>query len=163
MDNQVSDFDFIRQKISEILLIVHELEERFPGRKFTLDGHLFGSLGEAIAKYYYGINLYRTGMKKHDGEKDGKDVQIKITQGSSVDINSVPDNLLVLFLHKQDGVVYEVYNGPCEWLSDCKPTKNGWYSRTLSTLLKEDQAIPDEKRLSPVYNIDKWTPDIRNE
>ncbi len=163
MENHTSDYEFIRQKISELLLIVKELEERFPGRKFTLDGHLFGSLGEAIAKYYYGINLYRTGMKKHDGEKDGKDVQIKITQGSSVDINGVPDNLLVLFLHKQDGVVYEVYNGPCAWLENCKPTKNGWYNRSLTSLSKENHMIPDEKRLQPNFDIKKWAPGIRNE
>ena len=163
MENHTSDYEFIRQKISELLLIVKELEERFPGRKFTLDGHLFGSLGEAIARYYYGIVLYRNSEKKHDGGKDGKNVQIKITQGSSVDINGVPDNLLVLFLHKQDGVVYEVYNGPCQWLKDCKPTKNGWYMRTLSSLLKEDQYIPDEKRLTPLFDIKKWTPVIKNE
>ncbi len=35
MDNQVSDFDFIRQKISEILLIVHELDIMVPGNWTT--------------------------------------------------------------------------------------------------------------------------------
>ena len=163
MDKQISDFDFIRQKISELLLIVKELEDRFPDRKFSLDGHLFGSMGEAIARYYYGITLYDNSTKKHDGEKDGKQVQIKITQGSSVDINGVPDNLLVLFLHKKDGVVYEVYNGPCAWLENCKPTKNGWYTRSLINLSKENQKIPDEKRLQPYFNIKKWAPGIRNE
>ena len=58
MDNKKnSDFEFVKQKISELLLIVNELEERFPGRKFTIDGHLFGSIGEVIAKYYYNIEL----------------------------------------------------------------------------------------------------------
>ena len=163
MGNQVNDLDFIRQKVSELLLIVKELEERFPDRKFTLDGHLFGSMGEAIARYYYGITLHGNNTKKHDGTKDGKEVQIKITQGSSVDINGVPDNLLVLFLHKQDGVVYEVYNGPCAWLENCKPTKNGWYNRSLTSLLKENQMIPDDKRLQPNFDIKKWAPGIRNE
>ena len=117
MENQ-SNFEFITQKISELLHIVNELEERFPERKFTLDGHLFGSLGEKIAEYYYGISLSKTGTKTFDGIIDGIEVQIKITQSESVDINDIPQHLLVLFLHKKDGVVYEVYNGPCDWLKN---------------------------------------------
>ena len=35
-------------------------------------------------------------------------MQIKITQGGSVDIMDVPDYLLVLFLNKSDRNVYEV-------------------------------------------------------
>ena len=161
MENN-SDYDFIVKKIKTLLGIVNELEERFPGRKFTLDGHLFGSIGEAIAKYYYNIVLYATGTKAHDGEKNGKKVQIKITQGSSVDINGIPDNLLVLFLHKKDGIVYEVYNGPCEWLKECKKTKNGWYNRSLSSLSKRDLEIPSDKRIKAAYNIEKWNPEIKN-
>ena len=162
MDNHINDYDFIRQKVSELLQIVKELEDRFPGKKFTLDGHLFGSMGEAIATYYYGIKPHSNSTKKHDGVINGKEVQIKITQGSSVDINGVPDNLLVLFLHKQDCVVYEVYNGPCAWLENCKPTKNGWYNRSLLSLSKENQKIPDEKRLQPNSDIKKWAPGIKN-
>lgn len=164
MDNKkTSDFEFVKQKISELLLIVNELEERFPGRKFTIDGHLFGSIGEVIAKYYYNIELYPNSVKTHDGKKDGKEIQIKITQRDSVDINNIPEHLLVLFLHKQDGVVYEVYNGPCEWLNDCNRTKNGWYNRTLTSLSKKDKLIPSNKRLKPNYNIEKWEPGIINQ
>ena len=50
MDNN-NDYVFVKQKIKDLLLIVNELEKRFPDRKFTLDGHLFGSIGEVIAKY----------------------------------------------------------------------------------------------------------------
>ena len=161
MENK-KDYDFIVEKIKTLLGIVNELEARFPGRKFTLDGHLFGSIGEAIAKYYYDIELYATGTKTHDGEKNGKKVQIKITQGSSIDINGIPDNLLVLFLHKKDGIVYEVYNGPCDWLNKCKRTKNGWYNRSLLSLSKEDKLIPSDKRIKAAYSIEKWNPEIKN-
>ena len=160
--NAMDNCDFIKEKIAELLRIVDELEERFPGRKFTLDGHLLGSIGEALAEYYYQINLYPNSAKTHDGEIGGKKVQIKITQGDSVDINDVPDYLLVLFLNKKDGSVYEVYNGPCEWLRECKPTKNGWYSRTLSKLSEQDKTINEDYRLKPVKPILKWNPNIKN-
>ena len=158
----MSDIAFIEQKINELLLIVNELEEHFAGRKFTLDGHLFGSLGEAIAEHYYGIELVRNNTPTYDGVKDGKQIQIKITQGSSVDINKVPEYLLVLFLHKQDRKVYEVYNGPCDWLNNCKKTNNGWYNRTLNTLSDIDKGIRDEDRLESTCRIDKWHRGIKN-
>ena len=90
------------------------------------------------------------------------EVQIKITQSESVDINDIPQHLLVLFLHKKDGVVYEVYNGPCDWLKNCKRTKNGWYTRSLVSLSKEDKLVSSDKRLKENYYIQKWNPSIRN-
>ena len=48
--------DFIKEKVAELLRIVDELEERFPGRKFTLDGHLLGSICEAFT----GLDFYLT-------------------------------------------------------------------------------------------------------
>lgn len=67
----MENYDYIKQKISELLEIVQDLEECFPGRKFTLDGHLLGSIGEALANYYYGIDLAPNNTKTYDGEKDG--------------------------------------------------------------------------------------------
>ena len=48
------------------------MEKDFPGRHFTLDGHLVGSIGEVMASYYYGIELYAASAVAHDGEIDGK-------------------------------------------------------------------------------------------
>lgn len=158
----MSDVEFIKQKLSELLRIVNELENRFPGRKFTLDGHLFGSLGEAIAVNFYNIDLSPTGTKTHDGTKDGKKVQIKITQGDSVDINEIPEHLLVLFLSKQNNEIYEVYNGPCEWLKDCKRSSNRWYSSQLTKLYVENLKITDNDRLMANTEIKRWNPKIRN-
>ena len=158
----MSNVEFIKQKLSELLGIVNELENRFPGRKFTLDGHLFGSLGEAIAADFYNIELEPTGTKTHDGKQGSKNVQIKITQGNSIDINDIPDYLLVLFLDKQKGEIFEVYNGPCAWLKDCKRTKNGWYTRTLTTLYRANKNVPDDERLAARTDIGKWDPTIRN-
>lgn len=162
-----TDRDFIEDKVFSLLKTVNDLEKRFEGRKFTLDGHLFGSIGEVLAVYYYGVELYPSGTPIHDGEKDGKKVQIKITQGNSVDIKSVPEHLLVLFLHKQavDGdqkdAVYEVYNGPCEWLNKCKQTR-GEYHPNFTRLHEEDSKIAPEDRLSTINPIRKWTSEITN-
>ena len=47
--------DLIHNKVLELVRIVSELETAFPGRHFTLDGHLVGSIGEVMAAYYYGL------------------------------------------------------------------------------------------------------------
>lgn len=159
--------DFLRDKLKELYDIVSELEKEFPGRKFSLDGHLLGSIGEAFAEYYYGIKLALNGTKCHDGtaEVGGKtvNVQIKITQGTSVDINEVPEYLLVLFLKKKSGKVFEVYNGPGETvLKDSKRTKNGWYSRCLSKLSEMDKAVNKKVRIEAKSTIEKWDKSIRN-
>ncbi len=158
----MNNIDFIKKKLYELLNIVNELEERFPGRKFTLDGHLFGSLGEVIASDFYNIELAPTGTKTYDGTINGKEVQIKITQGSSVDINNIPHHLLVLRWDKQNGEVYEVYNGPCDWLRERKITKNGWYTVTLNKLYDENNKISDSKRLKANTDIKRWYPLTKN-
>jgi hypothetical protein len=51
-------------------------------RKFTLDGHLVGSIGEVVAACAFGLTLYPSGTDTHDGEsEDGRRVQIKLTGG----------------------------------------------------------------------------------
>lgn len=80
-------------------------------KKDILDGHLLGSIGEVMAVYYYGIELYAASMIAHDGEIDGKKVQIKISQQDNIAISHEPEYLIVLYL-TYDGKCYEVYNGP---------------------------------------------------
>lgn len=43
--------------INDLYRIVAELETMFPGRHFTPDGHLVGSLGECLAACHYGLEL----------------------------------------------------------------------------------------------------------
>ena len=50
--------DMVKLQVQKMIEIVKELETEFPGRHFTLDGHLVGSIREVIATYYYGIELY---------------------------------------------------------------------------------------------------------
>jgi len=135
--------------IRAIYRSVDELESMFPGRHFTPDGHMIGSIGEAIAKHYYGVELYSASHEGHDGEADGGQVQVKATQRKSIAITSEPDQLLV-FRINLDGSFVEEYNGPGEavWSFAClKPRpKNGQYKVSLAALRKLMTLVtPDEK------------------
>lgn len=135
--------------VKELYKIVDELENNFPGRHFTPDGHLVGSLGEVLASYYYGIELYTASAETHDGKsKCGKQVQIKATQGKAIGIRSVPEHLLVLKLNR-DGTFNEVYNGPGEfvWKNAGKMQKNGQRNISISKLKNLMKEITDDVRL----------------
>jgi hypothetical protein len=98
--------------LSDLYRIVERLETMAPGRKFTPDGHLVGSIGEAVAAYAYGLELLPASVKQHDAQTpSGKYVQIKLTQGQSVALSYDCEHLLVLQLDRRKGFV-EVYNGP---------------------------------------------------
>jgi len=123
------------QLIVELYRLVAELESMFPGRPFTPDGHMVGSLAECFAEYYYGLNLFRCSYPGHDAQTDTCKVEIKATQGTSVSLRSAPDKLLV-FLLQRNGSFEEVYNGPGApvWaLVEAKPRpSNGQYQVRLT-------------------------------
>jgi len=129
---------------------VDELERMFPGRHFTPDGHMVGSLGEALAQYYYQVELSRASAFCHDGHCDGRNVQIKATQGKRIALSSEPEHLLVLSLNR-DGTFKEEYNGPGApvWQSVAhKPRpKNGQYPVSLASLRQRMHHVPFEQRL----------------
>ena len=143
------------RKLAEIIRrlygIVGELERdyRDQHRHFTLDGHLIGSIGEVYAAERYGIELFVSSTPRHDGASpDGRLVQIKATQRSSVALNENPDFLIVLKIDA-DGEISEVYNGPGQPVWDLfenrtRP-KNGQYQVSLSKLktLNKEVAVRD--------------------
>ncbi len=94
MKEQIEKIPGLVKKLYEI---VEDLENAFPGRKFTPDGHLVGSIGEVLAAYHYDLELLPNSEKTHDAKsKDGKLVQIKATQCKRVAISSEPNYLLVI-------------------------------------------------------------------
>jgi hypothetical protein len=99
--------------IQQLFAVVGELEALFEGRKFTLDGHLLGSLGDVIAAHRFGLLLLKPPAEGHDAQApDGRLVQIKATQGASrIALRSEPEHLIVLRLLR-DGGHEVVYNGP---------------------------------------------------
>ena len=117
----------LSDKIKQLYKITNELETEYPGRKFTPDGHLVGSIGEVIVAENYGLELLPNSTEKHDAKtKDGKMVQIKATQINRISISSEPDFLIVIQL-LTDGSWNEIYNGPGNlvWDSAGKMQKNG--------------------------------------
>ncbi len=124
--------------IKELYKITNELERTYPGRKFTVDGHLVGSIGEVIVAEHYGLSLLPNSTKTHDAiSKDGKMVQIKATQVKGISISSEPDYVIVIKI-LSDGSWQEVYNGPGKpvWDNSGKMQKNGQRPISLSKLQK---------------------------
>lgn len=95
MSYNLKQIEQLKRYIFEIYRDI-EIMNREYNRHFTMDGHLLGSVGEVFASFYYGIELYEASHKIHDGIKDGKEVQIKITQKDSVEVKGIPEFLLVL-------------------------------------------------------------------
>jgi len=139
--------------IRELYKIVFELEEMFPGRPFTPDGHMVGSLAECFAEYYYGLNLYSCSHQGHDANLDGCDVEIKATQRNRVALRSGPERLLVFKLFK-DGSFEEIYNGPGApvWATlegKAKPS-NGQFQVGLAQLRQLMKVVPKDQRLKRI-------------
>ena len=84
-------------KIQELYAITKGLEAQFPGRRFTPDGHLVGSIGEVLAADHYGLTLLPNSTETHDAaSSDGRGVQIKTSQINRIAISSEPDYLIVI-------------------------------------------------------------------
>jgi len=142
--------DTIPGVVKRLYDLVNELEVAFPGRPFTPDGHLVGSLGEVLASHYYDLELLPCSTICHDAEtRDGRLVQIKATQGTGVALRAQPDHLVVILL-KRDGTIEEIYNGPgaLAWANCGKLQKNGQSPIRVSKLQQLMNEVPPEQRLS---------------
>jgi hypothetical protein len=145
--------------ITSLYALVDELETLFPERRFTLDGHLVGSIGEIAAKYFYNLKLLPIGNQNFDARtQDGsnRSVQIKLTAGDAVslaDYEDHPDLLIVLKIDRKSGF-NEIYNGqyPVTLLAEKKPTKR--QVKNLSVRQLQDnqssssRSLDDEGRIS---------------
>jgi hypothetical protein len=102
-------------EVIEIYKIASELERKYPGRPFTPDGHMVGSLGEVIAAETeeFGLQLLPVGTKWHDAvNSEGRKVQIKLTGGRSVALRATCDWLLAMRIMPDRMHAEVVYNGP---------------------------------------------------
>ena len=150
----MSSINEIPRLVRSLYEIVGELEMLFPGRKFTLDGHLVGSIGEVLAAHRYGLELLPASAKGHDATTaDGRLVQIKATQAKSVGIRSEPDHLIVLKL-TGNGSADEVYNGPgaAPWQHAGKMQKNGQRVISVSRLQNLMTGVSPAERLTSACN-----------
>lgn len=155
--------DAVKTQVQKLVEIVAELEAEFPGRHFTLDGHLVGSIGEVMAAYYYGIELYRASAEIHDGEIEGRKVQIKISQQDDIVINHEPDYLIVLYMNK-NGNIYEVYNGPGKlpWDSASKKDSHNNRHMRVNKLMELDKAVAEAEQIKRINPIEKMKAEYKN-
>ena len=139
----------ITEIIQDLFATVRELEQRYPGRKFSIDGHLLGSLGEVIAAEYYGLTLLPNSYEKHDAkDKQGRMVQIKATQINRIAISSEPDYLIVIQI-TPDGNWSEIYNGTGSrvWDNAGKMQKNGQRPISIAKLKLLMKSVSDDEKI----------------
>jgi hypothetical protein len=143
------DWAEVTVQLEALYLASARLEAMFPGRKFTLDGHLVGSVGEVVAAYMFDLDLARGSSLGHDAiARDGRRVEIKLTQGAAVAIRHEPDHLIVLCRPK-GGPVRVVFNGPglLAWAAAGSMPSNGQRPIRLSRLTAIDQKVSEADRL----------------
>ncbi len=139
--------------VKRLYEVVVELEALFPGRPFTPDGHLVGSLGEVLAAHRYGLELLNCSVESHDAKApSGKLIQIKATQGSRVGLRSNPNHLIVLLITR-DGSTKEIFNWPgvIAWEHAGKMQKNGQRPITTAKLMRLMDSVPEQLKL-PIVN-----------
>src|ERR1700683_3138346 len=112
--------------VAAIYKAVEELEALYPGRKFTPDGHLVGSIGEVVAAEEFKLTLYPMSQKGHDAFDAAGPVQIKMTSGESVSMYDCCIRLIVLRVvsPEEAEVVYDGPGGPV-WKNAGKTQENG--------------------------------------
>ena len=141
--------DKVPALVQRLYQIVAELEELFPGRHFTLDGHLVGSIGEVLAAYHYNLQLDPASTGGHDAKgSHGIRVEIKATQGTRVGLRGKPARLIVLRI-RSVGTFEEIFNGPGELVWKHAGTRQSNGQRQIS-VLKLQQLM---KRVSPEFML----------
>jgi hypothetical protein len=147
--NDSIDWDRVARYLDALYEASEGLEGIFVGRKFTLDGHLVGSIGEVVAAYIFDLDLNAASTQAHDAiTHDGKKVEIKLTQGRSVAIRHEPEHLIAL--HRPKGRPLSiVYNGPGSvvWESAGRIQTNGQRSISLARLRNLDRQVRGCDRL----------------
>ncbi len=151
----------VGELLASLYDIVDRLEALFPGRKFTPDGHLVGSIGEVICARLFRLELLPASAPDHDATTgDGRRVQIKFTQGArGVALRAEPDYLLVLRL-APDRSLEVVYNGKgkAAWSQSGSMQRNGQRQISLARLRAINLNFPERERLSPCATIDLAPP-----
>lgn len=142
--------------VDQLHAIVTELEAMHPGRKFPLDGHLVGSIGEAAAEAMFDLTLVAASSAGHDAiASDGRRVEIKATYGtSSVGLRNTSHDaaaaLIVLRLSRTPAVPHEeIFNGPLALAVTVagKVQRNGQAAMSLTRLRLLDATVAPADRV----------------
>jgi len=140
----------MQSAIDKLYDAVAELESLYPGRPFTLDGHLVGSIGECLVADAYDLKLMPPSNTGYDATApDGRQVEIKTTQGKSVAFRSSAEWVIVVKLYR--GEFEEIYNGPGDlvWqqFEGKKRPSNGQYRIGFGVLRKLQNQVPGSQKL----------------
>ena len=154
VDNGMINHEQFQALIKQLYSTVGELEAMFPGRHFTPDGHMVGSIGECLVANAYDLELMTASNKGYDAiSKDGVQVEIKATQSKSVAFRSEPEHAIIIKIFP-DGTFEEAYNGPGKliWQQFKGKTlpSNGQYQISLSKLGVLNETVGQEERLERV-------------
>ena len=148
--NETVDWEKVARYLDALYEASEGLEGIFAGRKFALDGHLVGSIGEVVAAYIFDLDLNAASTRGHDAQtRDGRNVEIKLTQGKTVGIRHKPDHLIALHRPK-GGTVSVVYNGPgsIAWSHAGRLQKNGQRPISIARLSILDLEVSGQDRLA---------------
>ncbi|MBA4012643.1 MAG: hypothetical protein C0481_12310 [Phenylobacterium sp.] len=126
------------EPVSAIYRAVGELEAAYPGRKFTPDGHLVGSIGEVLAAEALGLTLHPASHPGHDAvDQTGRQVQIKLTRGKSVAMYATCDRLVVLrIISNEEAEIVFDGEGEAAWAAAGPIQKNGQRVVSLANLAR---------------------------
>ena len=145
------DHDKFRTLVKQLYATVSDLEAMFPGRHFTPDGHMVGSLGECLVADAYKLDVKAASNKGHDAITEcGLEVEIKATQSNSVAFRSQPQHTIIIKI-MPDGTFEEVYNGPGVLVWDQfkgkRMPRNGQFQISLNKLRQLNQRVAQEDRV----------------
>ncbi|MCP8898308.1 DUF6998 domain-containing protein [Gilvimarinus xylanilyticus] len=141
------DHERFRALVKDLYATVNELESMFPGRHFTPDGHMVGSLGECLVADAYDLKLMTASNKGYDAVTEtGLEVEIKATQSNTVAFRSQPQHAIIIKI-MCDGTFEEIYNGPgalvWELFSGKRLPSNGQFQVSLSKLRQLNQTVAE--------------------
>lgn len=148
------DHTRFRTLVKQLYATVSELENMFPGRYFTPDGHLVGSLGECMVAEAYSLELRAASNKGYDAvSKNGLEVEIKATQSDTVAFRHQPRHTIVIKIFP-DGTFEEIYNGPgalvWEQFNGKRLPSNGQFQISLNKLRRLGNTVPKTRRVPRV-------------
>ncbi|MBR9856739.1 MAG: hypothetical protein GYB38_03435 [Gammaproteobacteria bacterium] len=148
------DHDKLQSLVQQLYSTVQELEEMFPGRHFTPDGHLVGSLGECLVADAYGLELQAASNKGFDAiSPSGIEVEIKATQSKRVAFRCRAKHAIIIKI-LPDGSFEEIYNGPGALVWDHFRGKtlpsNGQFQISLTKLQTLNESVSPTDRVQRV-------------
>ncbi|MEN3755276.1 hypothetical protein ABDZ57_00430 [Aeromonas veronii] len=145
------DHKRFQRLVQQLYSTVEELEKMFPGRHFTPDGHMVGSIGECLVADAYGLELMNASNKGYDAlSPSGLQVEIKATQAKSVAFRIQPEHTIAIKI-LPNGTFEEIFNGPGNlvWQQfDGKPLpSNGQYQISLNKLKELNTQVDKSQRI----------------